>query len=43
MDDDLIGEITARAWNSFTDWHGLPPEEMCRPLEAIADLLIRNN
>lgn len=41
MDDDLVGEITAKAWSSFTEWHRVSPGERSRLVEAMADLLHR--
>ena len=39
MGDDLIDDITRRACNAFGDWRTLTPEERCRPLTAMADIL----
>jgi len=41
MGDDLVGEITAKAWSSFTEWCRVSPEERSRPVEAMAELVHR--
>lgn len=37
--DDLIDDVTGTAWNAFSDWRTLTPEERCRPLAAMAGIL----
>ncbi len=37
--DALIEDITGGAWSAFRDWRSRTPEERCRPLKAMADIL----
>ena len=39
MGDDLIDDITSMAWNAFSDWRTFTPEERCRSITAMADIL----
>jgi succinate-semialdehyde dehydrogenase/glutarate-semialdehyde dehydrogenase len=37
--DDQIDDIAGMAWKAFCDWRTLAPEERCRPLPVMADIL----
>jgi len=39
MEDHILDGITERAWDAFSHWRTLKPEERCLPLAVMADIL----
>jgi succinate-semialdehyde dehydrogenase/glutarate-semialdehyde dehydrogenase len=39
MSDGILDEITERAWSTFREWRMLSPEERCKPVAAMANVL----
>lgn len=39
MEDHILDGITERAWDAFSHWRTLTPEERCLPLAVMADIL----
>lgn len=43
MSDEELSSVVAKTWEAFTRWRFVPPEERCRPLLMMADILQRRS
>jgi succinate-semialdehyde dehydrogenase/glutarate-semialdehyde dehydrogenase len=43
MSDEELSSVVEKAWEVFTRWRTVPPEERCRPLLLMTDILQRRS